>query len=79
MKDERKYKIGEEVLIFSPLVMGNPTIEKGRVAGVQRANACIWDYRYFIETPAGLFPRFPDAIYKSVEEMGEALKDMVIE
>lgn len=77
MKDERKYKIGEEVLIFSHLAMGQPTIEKGRIAGVQKANACVWDYVYFVETGTGYFSRFPDAIYKSVEEMGEALKDLV--
>lgn len=79
MKDERKFKIGEEVMIFAHLVMGQPAIEKGRIAGVQKANACVWDYKYFVETPAGYFPRFPDAIYKSVEEMGEALKDLVAE
>lgn len=79
MKDEREYKIGEEVLIFAHLTMGRPTIEKGRIAGVQKATACIWDYVYFVETGTGYFSRFPDTIYKGVEEMGEALKDLVAE
>ena len=74
---KRRYKLNEEVYIFADFTDGLPCIYKGKIAGVIKGNA-IYEFIYQVETLTSIFFRFPDAIFKSVEEMAESLKQLAI-
>lgn len=74
----RRYKMNEEVYVFDGFSHGLPSISKGRVCGVVKGEG-IYKYFYQVETPEKTFFRFPDAIFKSVDEMKEELINLVVE
>lgn len=74
----RKYKFNEEVYIFADFENGLPRIEKGRICGIGESNG-IYKFRYLIEAHGTDYYRFPDAIFKSIEEMKEELINFVVE
>lgn len=73
---KRRYKINEEVYIFGDFSGGLPSIYKGKITGVQKGSG-IYEFLYHVEAQNFIFLRFPDAIFKSVEEMAESLRDLV--
>ena len=78
MELNRRYKLNEEVYVFESFSCGLPNIVKGRICGVLKGEG-IFEYVYQVETPERVLFRFPNAIYKSVEEMKEELINLVVE
>ena len=74
----RRYKINEPVFIFADFENGLPHIYKGRICGVVKGNS-IYEFIYQVETAKTIFFRFPDTIYKSVDEMKEDLTNLIAE
>lgn len=75
----RKFKYNEEVLIFDDeLENGLPRVLKGRVTGILQGKG-IYSFRYQVESPNGLHYRFPDAVYKSVEEITADIVNLIAE
>ena len=74
----RRYKMNEEVYIFEGFSNGLPSISKGRVCGVLEAEG-VYKYIYQVETPVKAVFRFPNAIYKSIDEMKDELINLVVE
>lgn len=72
---KRRYKLNEEVYIFADFTDGLPCIYKGKISGVLKGSG-IYEFIYQVETATSIFFRFPDAIFKSVEEMAEHLRDL---
>ncbi len=72
----RRYRINEEVYIFADFENGLPHIYKGKVAGVVKGCG-VYEFIYQIETQKSVFFRFPDSIYKSMDEMRDNLAELV--
>ena len=73
----RRYKINEEVYVFGNFENGAPHIYKGRICGVVKGSG-IYEFIYEVETSATIFFRFPDTIYKSVDEMKNELTNLIV-
>ena len=76
----RLYKVNEQVYIFVDYMNnGLPTIVKGVVVGVVKQTAGIYKFVYRIDAANVAYYRFPDAIFKSVQEIADEIKNYVVE
>lgn len=78
IETNRRYKMNEQVYIFAEFSNGLPHVLKGRVCGVVKG-AGIYEYVYQIETAGTLYFRFPDTIFRSVDEIKDELNNLVVE
>lgn len=80
MPNKSNIKYGSEVYIFADLENGLPHIYKGRVVGFYRSLRAAKETNFYV-IEAGLYEytRTRDAIFESVDEMKDFLKDLVVE
>ena len=76
----RLYRVNEKVYVFANhFNNGLPRIVKGVVVGVVKQPQGIYNFQYIVEAENNTFYRFPDAIFKSVEEIADEIKNYVVE
>ena len=72
----RRFKMNEEVFIFADFQQGMPHIYKGRIIGCVKVSG-IYEYIYQVETALSIYFRFPDSIFKSIEEIVAVIPEIV--
>lgn len=76
MELNKQFKYGEEVYIFADFQNGLPHVYKGRITGLSSCGG-IYSFVYHVETATTTFFRFPDGIFRSVDEAAAIIKELV--